>query len=194
MQNSSVKPKSDLLRLSVTLFLIAGIMALVISLVNGITAPVIEQRAQQKIDSALKEIIPEADSFSEYSYNRDSLMSADGKEIGIDGVWLAKSGEKTIGCCVKVSPKGYGGKIETLVSVGIDGKIIDTQIVSLSETSGIGTKIQSESFLSKVNGRTGSVFSSVEVISGATKSSKAYLRGVDAALIVADDCIGGEMD
>ena len=193
MQNSSVKPKSDLVRLSVTLFLIAGIMALVVSLVNGITAPVIAQRDAEKLNSVLKEVVPEADTFYEYAYYQDSVLSADGKQIGIDGVWLAKTGTNTVACCVKVSPKGYGGEIETIVAVGADGKIIETQILSLSETSGIGTKIQDQSFLSQVNGKSGSVMADVDVISGATKSSKAYLRGVDAALVVAADCFGGDI-
>lgn len=192
MQKSSTKSKSDLLRLSVTLFVIAAVMATLVSFVNNITEAKIEEINKKKITDALIEVIPDADSFEELDYSQDSVMSSDGKKIGIDGVWQAFSGNEPVGICVKVSPQGYGGKIETIVGIGDDGTVIDTRIVSLSETSGIGTKIKDDGFLNQFIGKSGSVTESepdgVLLISGATKSSKAYLRGINAALTVAADC------
>lgn len=200
MQNSSAelksKSKSDLLKLSVTLFVIAGIMSLLVSLVNFITAPRIEQSNKEKINQALKTVVADADSFEAVDYDKTSVTSSDGKEIGIDGVWKAKKEDTDVAICVRVSPRGYGGKIETIVAVDMTGKILKTEIVSLSETSGIGTKIQQESFLSQFIGKghvTGvkapSSDSEVMLISGATKSSSAYLRGINAALTVAEECM-----
>ena len=109
-----------------------------------------------------------------------ALCQTTAGEIAVNGVWKAKQGDEYIGVCVKVSPKGYGGAIETIVGINNEGEIIDTQIVSMSETSGIGTKIQSDTFLSQFKGKSGSITGTgsapeknqIQTISGATKSSK----------------------
>lgn len=189
MQNSSIKPKSDLLRLSLTLFVISGVMALLVAFVNNVTEPVIAQRNAEKITNALSAVIADADEFKEITTDTKSVTSSDGKQIPIDGVWGAYKDGAFLGTCVKVSPQGYGGAVEMIVAVGADHKIIDTQIVSLSETSGIGTKIQDDSFLSQFVGISST--SEVSVISGATKSSNAFLRGVNAAMSVANKVAGG---
>lgn len=187
---SKRKSKSELLKLSLTLFVIAGVMALLVSLVNYVTAPRIEQSNTEKTNNALESVMPDAAEFRPCEYSKPSLTSDDGKEIDVDGVWLAIKDGKTIGCCVKVSPRGYGGKIETIVGIDALGNIVNTQIIAISETSGIGTKIQDESFLSQFVGKSGYVASEdVDIISGATKSSKAYIRGINASLAVATECM-----
>lgn len=200
MQGSSKKQKSDLLKLAVTLCLIAGITAALVALVNAVTAPEIARRNENKTAQSLKAVMADADSFEVYDYTGGSVTSADGKEIVIDGVWRAKRGKEYIGFCVKVSPKGYGGAIETIVGISADGTVTDTKIVSMSETSGIGTKIETDDFLTQFKGKStniGGVKSSpskneIQTISGATKSSKAFLRGVNAALAVVSQINGGE--
>lgn len=200
MQSSSKKQKSDLLRLAVTLCLIAGITAALVAFVNSITAPEIERRNADKTAQSLKAVMPDADSFEQCDYTAGSVTSSDGKEIAVDGVWRAKNASSCIGYCVKVSPKGYGGAIETIVGINLYGEVTDTQIVSMSETSGIGTKIQSNDFLSQFTGKSGIISgvgsspskNEVQTISGATKSSKAFLRGVNAALTVVSQISGGE--
>lgn len=201
MQNSSIKPKSNLLKLSVTLFLIAGIMALLVAFVNNVTEPVIKQRNDQQISDALKTVVPNAETFSVYKLDITSVKSSDGKDVAVEGAWRAYKGSEEIGVCVKVAPQGYGGPIEMIVGVSSDGKIIDAEIVSMSETSGIGTKIQDENFLSQFVGKTKGITissssseNSVQVVSGATKSSKAYIRGMNAALDVANKVLGGADD
>ena len=62
----------------------------------------------------------------------------------------------------------------------------------MSETSGIGTKIQDASFLDQFKGITSTA--SVTTISGATRSSKAFLSGVDSAISVISQLTGGEGD
>lgn len=197
MKKSLKNSKSDLVKLSLTLFVIACVMAMLVSLVNNITSEEIEKRNAQKIADALKMVVTQADKFEEIDFAQTSILSEDGKDISIDGVWGAYTGDEQVGICVKVSPQGYGGKIETIVGINLDGEILETQIVSISETSGIGTKITENDFLSQFIGKKGkiigtsSVSSSDEValISGATKSSKAYLRGINAALVVANQCL-----
>ena len=200
MQESSKKQKNEIIRLSLTLCLIAGITAALVALVNAVTSPEITRRNEEKTSVSLKSVMPQADEFEQYDYSGGSIMSDDGKEGAVDGVWRAKLGGEYIGTCVKVSPKGYGGAIETIVGIDNEGKITDTQIVSMAETSGIGTKIESDSFLLQFKDKSGNIAgvgsepekNQIQTISGATKSSKAFLRGVNAALAVAEQINGGE--
>ncbi len=193
MQNSSKKQKTEFIRLSVTLFAIAGIMALLVALVNNVTKPVIEEIGIQKTESALKAVLPEADGFEALYWSENATV--DGVKVG--GVWRASNG---VGYCVKVSPEGYGGEIETIVGLDNDGAVVDIQIVSMSETSGIGTKITEQSYLDSFKGIKGTVIgdktstdsNTVALISGATKSSKAFTKGINAALNVVSQIKGGE--
>jgi electron transport complex, rnfABCDGE type, G subunit len=191
----SKEQRNNILHLGLTLFLITAITALLLSTVNAVTSGRIAKLEQQKLDSALSAVIEGADTFEKVDYTDSSVKSSDNKDIGIGGVWAAKQGDKLLGYCVNVQPKGYGGVIETLVGVSSEQEIIGAQILSMSETSGIGTKIQSDDFLGQFIGKSGSVTAggNVDIISGATKSSEAYIRGINAAITVVNSlAVGGE--
>ncbi len=190
MQNSSKRKTNEFFSLSITLFLIAGIMAILVAVVNNITEPVISELNEKKIQSALTEVLPKAKGFTD-------IYTDDLGEI-VTGAWQSKN---DVGICIKVSPKGYGGEIETIVAINQNGEVVNTKIVSMSETSGIGTKITAESFLSQFIGKTVNITTNdpssdntVQIISGATKSSRAFLNGVNAALDAASKIQGVEGD
>lgn len=200
MQSSSKSQRNELLRLAITLCLIASLTSALVALVNSVTAPVIAKRSAEKTAQSLKEVMPLSERFEEVETELTSVISSDGKEVSVDGIWQAYVGQDSVGYCVKVSPKGYGGAIETIVGISADGDIIGTKIVSMSETSGIGTKINDEEFLSQFEGKSGSITGvtsspskdQIQTVSGATKSSKAFLRGVNAALTAVSQIDGGE--
>lgn len=191
MQNSSVNQKTEFVRLSVTLFLIAGIMALLVAFVNNITAPVITQQNEQKTALALQTVLPEADEFISVYY---PVKSVD--DVSILGVYRAKN---NVGYCVNVAPKGYGGDIEMIVGFDSVGAVTGVKIVSMSETSGIGTKIAEPEFIQNFIGRTSTVKAdkkatdkdTVQIISGATKSSKAFVNGINVAIDIVSQLVGG---
>ena len=194
MQNSCKNSKNEFLKLSVTLRLIAGIMAFLVALVNNITAPIISESNEQKTSEALLEVLPEADSFVKVDYLPTSI-----DDVSILGVWRASN---NVGFCVKVAPKGYGGAIETIVGFDSNGSVTNTKIVSMSETSGIGTKISGAEFLQNFVGKSTTVKGdkkaadkdTVVYISGATKSSKAFIKGINAAITVVSELTGGEQN
>ena len=180
-KNSSKSQTIEFFRLSVTLLLIAGIMSLIVAFVNNLTEPTIKSINVEKTEKALVAVLPEADGFESVDFKTDSDI--------VEGVWRAKN---DVGFCVKVCPKGYGGKIETIVGFDIDGKVVGSEIVSMSETSGIGTKIQDDSFKKQFDGIDST--DNVVTVSGATRSSKAYINGIDAAIETVNDLIRGESD
>ena len=89
MENSSVNSSKnqtlEFVRLSVTLFVIAGVMALIVALVNNITAPVIADINEKKTSDALMAVLPEADGFTDISADVE-LADA------VEGVWRADNG------------------------------------------------------------------------------------------------------
>jgi len=192
MQDSCENQKIEFFRLSLTLFLIAGIMAFLVALVNNVTAPVIEEQNNKKTTEAFALVLPEADSFVPVYY---PATPEDGVEIM--GVYRAVNGA---GYCVKVAPKGYGGNIETIVGFDNNGAVVGVKIISMSETSGIGTKIGESDFIQNFIGRSTVVKGdkkvsdkdTVKYISGATKSSKAFINGINAAINIASRLAGGE--
>ncbi len=191
MQKSSVNQKIEFVKLSVTLFLIAGIMAFLVALVNNITKPVITQQNNQKNALALQEVLPEAEQFTAVYYPKKSV-----DDVEIMGVYRSSN---DVGYCVKVAPRGYGGTIEMIVGFDNFGAVKGVKIVSMSETSGIGTKINEPDFIENFIGRTQTVIgdkkvtdkNTVQIISGATKSSKAFIRGMNVAIEIGSQLAGG---
>ena len=191
MQNSSVNQKTEFVKLSVMLFLIAGIMAFLVALVNNITEPVITRQNNDKNAAALQVVLPEADGFTSVYYPKKSI-----DDVEIMGVYRS---DNDVGYCVKVGSKGYGGIIEMIVGFDVNGAVKDVKIVSMSETSGIGTKINEPDFIEQFVGRTQTVIAdkkitdknTVQIISGATKSSKAFVRGINVAIEIAAQLAGG---
>lgn len=192
MKNSSENPKTEFLRLSFTLFLIAGIMAFFVALVNNITAPVISAENNRKTTAALTAVLPEGDSFVPVNYTVPTT-----EDVDVIGIFRAVNGT---GYCVKVAPKGYGGAIETVVGFDNNGAVVGVEIISMTETSGIGTKISNADFIQNFIGRTTVVKGdkkisdkdTVQYISGATKSSKAFIKGINAAIEIVSHISGGE--
>lgn len=159
-----------MVRLGITLLLVCGIAGLGLAVVYDQTKPVIEKRAVEDALAAAKAAIPGADQIVEQSK---------------DGVtyWLGQtaSGE-TVGAAMKLSSTGYNGStpIEMVVGLDTEGKVTKVTITNLAETAGLGSRVKEESYLAKYAGVTDP--KEVDVISGATISSKAVQAGVGRAI------------
>lgn len=102
------------------------------------------------------------------------------------------SGEKgaLLGYAVTVSENGYGGEIKMLVCFNTFGQVNGMGVISMSETSGVGTRITGEGFFDQFTGKAGpfkfvkgapSGKNDVAAISGASISSKAAVAAVNKA-------------
>ena len=159
-----------ILRLSVTLFLIAALVALALAGVNAITKPKIQALNQEKTQQAIEKVLP-----------------GGGEEMTLTGdngiVKAAYTSEK--GYAVLVEPTGFGGTISMMVGVDKNGTVLGVSIISHAETPSLGAVAADktsagENFRNQFVGQSGTV--TVEAISGATITSKAVASGVDAAL------------
>jgi electron transport complex protein RnfG len=181
---SEVKRKlRDLLKPSITLLLICVIVAAALSLTYSVTAEKIEERAQIDADAARKYVFENADSFSKLNDRNEIIKEA----------YKAIKNDKPVGYVFTAASKGYGGNIMITVGVDQQKKVTGVKIGENKETPGLGSKTNNKSFLSQftdfVAGEPLKVVKSgksksedIEAVSGATISSKAVTRAVQAAL------------
>lgn len=190
---SSKSQRIDLIRVSLTLFAITAAVAVLLAVVNYFTAPVIALSAQERLDRSLNALMPDAVTFEELD-GYEQKVSTGGARVPVAAVYAAKSsaGEQ-IGYCVEVTPSGYSDAIDMIVAIDASGAVSGVQILSISDTPGIGMRVNSDTeFQESVYGLTEPAAivkstplsrSEVQVISGASISSSAYINGVNAALL-----------
>ncbi len=163
-----------LAKMVAVLTVISMSIALLLSVVNGMTKDVIAANVEKTKNEAVLAVFPEGTDVQ-------SFLNAGGEEIYI----ILKDGE-ILGCCVNAVAAGYAGDVSMMIGINTAGEICGIKIVSMSETPGVGTKISGGSFLEQFFGMSepAEIGGNVDGISGATYSSRAVADGVNAALAV----------
>ena len=164
----------QIVHLSLTLFVITAVAALVLSVVNTLTADTIAMRREAARQEAMACVMPGADVFSDL-YSEDTA---------IERISGAYKGTQFVGYCVEVSPKGFGGAINLMVGVNPNGKVTGVTILDHSETPGLGARAAEPDFLDQYIWKSGKlvVGSDINAITGATITSKAVTEGVNTAM------------
>ncbi len=163
-----------ILSITLKLFIISTITALLLAGVNALTAERIAENSRAEKAAAISAIFPDA------TENEESDKTADGVQM----LYLVKSGDDVIGYAASVAPNGFGGALDVMVGVNADGTVAGVKIVSHGETPGLGSRVNDDGYLSQYVGKSGSlaIGSNIDAITGSTISSKAVLAGVNAAL------------
>ncbi len=187
MDNEMKKESSALyfLRIGGTLLLICALVALVLSFVNTVTREKIAQNETEQKRTAMVELFGS----DKIEYTELDRLESDGERV--EAVYRVAEDGSTVGYSVLVLSPGFGGDIQMMVAMTADKTVIGVKIVSMSETPGLGTRVDDADYLSQYAGKTAGVSASeVDMISGATKSSKAVLSGVVDALAALDGHLG----
>lgn len=167
--------------LILTLFLVTAVMSGLLGLVNYVTKDRIAAFKAESMDAAMREVLP-ADSYTEVEYGGDDAL--------VSGIWEAAGGY-----VVEVTPSGFGGEVDMMVGVDADGKVTGVSIVSMSETSGLGSNASKPEFRAQYVGKAGAALKKdggdIDALTGATVTSRAVTRGVNAALAAAEYMRGG---
>lgn len=178
------KKSSDILyilKITLPLVAICGIIALLVATVHHFTEPVIDKNNEAALNSAITELF----GGEEVTY-AEVPMKLDETDIKtVDAVYLVKSGEEVKGYCVKLSPACFKGDVDMIVSLDPSAFVTGVKIVSTNdETSGIGTKVTEKSFTEQFIETSENTLSGNYkdyVISGATKTSKPVTEAVFTA-------------
>lgn len=156
-----------ILKLTVFLAVVSALAGGVLSFVNDLTAPLIAKQALAAETASLEVIFPGA-SFTELSYE-DATGS-------VTGAYSAEGK----GYVFKAEVVGYNSSspISFMLGIDNDGNFVGFEVLSQQETNGLGGKVAEPEFKAGVVGKT--VNDSVDMISGATVTSKAVLGGINA--------------
>ena len=183
---TKAKQSNDYFTLSFKLMLIVALVVLVLAVVNSFTAGMIADRQAAAGRQARQALIPQAKEFEKIDA---ALTEEEAKTVS--DIYLAKDGDTHFGYCVDVAPSGFGGGIEMIVAFSLDNKIYGIQIISHSETPGIGAKVLAEDggLLTQYNDISTTSLGSVSAVSGATVTSNAVHSGVSAATQIVERLI-----
>lgn len=149
---------------------------LVLAVTYEVTKPTIDAEMRREEQTALKMIIPDADSFTP-------------AVIGDIEYFNALKRSALIGYCIKVTGSGYSGYIRMLVGIDMNGVIKGVSVLEHQETPGLGAKINElrrgetvPYFLKQFIGKSASniaVRKNIDAITGATISSKAVTDAIN---------------
>ncbi len=167
-----------ILRLALTLLAITAAVAAALSVVNGITAPIIEELTQQKTQAAIQKVLPGGG---------EELENVEDDTGLVQTVYASD-----IGYAVQVAPNGFDGPIVMMVGIDKDGNVLGIDIISNSETAGLGAvaaanSAKGEAFRGQFAGLGEALAvdkdgGEIDSLTSATITSRAVVAGVNAAL------------
>ena len=177
----------DMLKPTLSLFIICLVVSFLLAFVNGITKDTIVQRTAADAEEKRKLVLSEASTFKKV----DGWENKDESGL-IREAYAAYNGDNLIGYVFSASPKGYGGEIAVTVGVSSKNKISGVKIGSNSETPGLGSKAANDDFTGQYKDkdtqkdiiivkRPASADNEIQAISGATVSSTAVTKAVQAS-------------
>ena len=195
--------KNTLILTSITV-----ISGLLLGIVYDITKEPIAEAQENTKQEAFRSVLADASSFEtvedfdasealsllkENGYTSDEITEI---AEGIDG-----SGE-TIGYVINVmSHEAYDGDLEVSVGIAADGTVTGIEMLSISETAGLGMKADEADFKDQFKDKKVEKFSytksgesgddKIDAISGATITTNAVTNAVDSALIYFQNELGG---
>ncbi len=173
----------DIVKLGLRLCIITFATALMLAALNAVTAPIIAARVAQETQDSIMNIFPEA---SDVQAQDAATITALNQPVVMEA-YLVEGASGPMGAAVKVGPNGFSGPIEMMVGVNLDGSVVSVQILSMSETPGLGTKTDTPEFLGQYESKMAPFASkgegtAIAAISGATISSNAVTNGVNIAV------------
>ena len=119
------------LHLGGTLFAVTAVTGILLGLVENVTSKAILQAEIAAKNEAYRLVMPAGKTFEDYEAKPDDFVT---------GVVKATDETGVVGWCVNVSSKGYGGMVGFVVGITKDGAVKAINILSHSETPGLGAK------------------------------------------------------
>ena len=147
---------------------ICSVMAILLALTNQITAPIIEKNAQIKAAAALREVMPDGETFT--------MMDVSGYTLPATVVEVHKE-DGGNGYVIKLITKGFGTDMIIMCGVTTDGVVTGAQCLSSNETLG-----HEKSYGANFAGKDAAAVDAVDTIGGATMTTSAYKAAIKDAI------------
>ena len=184
-----INPKAILVP-TITLVLICLISTALLAATNMVTGEKIALNAVETEKASRMVVLPEAAQFSEVTTLDSGITYCSATD---------KNGENA-GYVFTSGAKGYGGTVSVMVGLDADGVITGIEILSHSETPGLGANATSDSFKSRLIGKSGELTvdknsnegQNIQAITAATITSKAVTNAVNSITAAFNEVSGGE--
>lgn len=166
----SATKKSSLVAPIVVLTIIAFAIAAILAFVNDLTAPIIQAQEEAAAQAALLEVMPDGTDFTDVT----------GVELPENVVKIQQAGNGA-GYVFTTYGKGFGGNIQLMIGIDMDGAITGTKVLTHGESAGISDPVVGDNseYQQQLPGVTDP--SAIEAVSGATKSSNGMLAAIETA-------------
>lgn len=166
----SATKKSSLVAPIVVLTVIAFAIAAILAFVNDLTAPIIKAQEEAAAQAALLEVMPEGSDFTDVT----------GMELPENVVKIQQAGNGA-GYVFTTYGKGFGGNIQLMIGIDMDGAITGTKVLTHGESAGISDPVVGDNseYQQQLPGVTDP--GEIEAVSGATKSSNGMLAAIETA-------------
>ena len=199
---------NKIIKSTLILTVITVVSGLLLGIVYGITKEPIAAAQENTKQEAFRAVLSDASEFKELEdFDADSaaaLLEENGyssDEITEVVEGLDASGELT-GYVVNVtSSEAYDGELELSVGIASDGTVKGVEMLSISETAGLGMKADEAEFKDQFKDKKVEKFSytksgeegddKIDAISGATITTNAVTNAVDSALVYFQNELGG---
>ena len=157
---------------------------------NMITAAKIADNAVQTETQSRQKVLPAGVTYTEVSTADTGVTWCAG--LDADG--------NTVGYVYTAGAKGYGGTVSVMVGIDTEGAITGIEILSHSETPGLGANATKDSFKDRFIGKSGILTvnknsndgQNVQAITAATITSNAVVSAVNLITVTHSQINGGE--
>lgn len=179
-----MKPiKSTLFNMIAVLMIIAICSAAAIGYVYKITKAPIDEAKNNNVLSAIKDLVGV---FDNNPFEEKTAISGSQVEL-----YPAREDGAIKSVAIKAfNNEGFGGRIELIIGILMDGTITGYKIIEQSETPGLGTKVNEPKFSKQFVGKNAYTNNfdlkkdggEIDAVTGATISSKAVVNAVKSAV------------
>ena len=199
---------NKIVRNTLILTAITVVSGLLLGVVYGITKEPIAEAQENTKQEAYRSVLSDASSFETMedfdAADAASILEENGyssDEITEVAEGIDDSGE-TVGYVVNVmSHEAYDGDLEVSVGIAADGTVKGIEMLSISETAGLGMKADEAEFKDQFKDKNVEKFTytksgesgddKIDAISGATITTNAVTNAVDSALVYFQNELGG---
>jgi len=182
---------NETLKLGLVLLLITAISAFILAVSNNATSAQIEEADRIANDEARKEVLPDTEDFE--SIDDSELKDINKSNPEVVEIYEGKNGSGELaGYTVKTIVGGFGGDIEVMTGISVEGQITGMKVLSHAETPGLGANADEPEFQERFKGistenelvivqESSASENEVEAITSATITSDAVADGVNLA-------------
>ena len=128
---------------AVVLTVVCVMMTFLLAMTYGVTKDIIANNIRLEQETAMKALLPDADSFVEVPVSEVK---------GAANLFEVNKNSKIIGYVVMSEGKGYGGKFPVVVAFNLGQTLVGVRITGTRETPGFGKQVEEPAYLEQFKG------------------------------------------